>query len=158
MLRFRNITATPNDPVERWGSDGIVTALERGSLQHWNRIAVAAVDPKSKVASQVESAFKICQSKAAIIWTRERIAELRATPEERVARELHTLRMSSGLTQAEFAQRLETSASRLSTYISGQVTPSAAFMVRARDFSELARRENFKDYWHAKKGSTNSDR
>ncbi|MFD2862989.1 helix-turn-helix domain-containing protein [Salininema proteolyticum] len=36
------------------------------------------------------------------------------------------------MSQAEFAERIGTSASRLSTYISGKVMPSAALMVRIR--------------------------
>ncbi len=36
----------------------------------------------------------------------------------------------SGLTNAQFAELIGTSASRLSTYLSGQVTPSAAMLVR----------------------------
>lgn len=151
MLKFRNINATPLDPVEAWGPEGILTALERGTLKYWERIAVAAIDPKSKVASQVEAAFKICHSKAAVVWTSERIKSLRATPEERVAHELHRLRIFSGLTQSEFAERLDTSASRFSTYINGQVTPSAAFMIKAKDLSELARHENSHNYWHGRR-------
>lgn len=37
---------------------------------------------------------------------------------------------STGLTDAEFARRVGTSASRLSTYLSGKVTPSSAMLVR----------------------------
>ncbi|MGI8949078.1 MAG: helix-turn-helix domain-containing protein [Ornithinimicrobium sp.] len=37
---------------------------------------------------------------------------------------------ASGLTTAEFASRIGTSRTRLSTYRSGQVTPSAALLVR----------------------------
>lgn len=38
----------------------------------------------------------------------------------------------SGLSRAEFASRVGTSASRLSTYVSGRVTPSAALLLRMR--------------------------
>lgn len=37
----------------------------------------------------------------------------------------------SGLTQADFARLLGTSATRLSTYLSGKTIPSAALYVRA---------------------------
>ena len=43
---------------------------------------------------------------------------------------------NSGLTQAAFARALETSASRLSTYLSGSTSPSAAFFVRARRLAD----------------------
>jgi transcriptional regulator with XRE-family HTH domain len=38
----------------------------------------------------------------------------------------------SGLSKAQFAARIGTSPSRLSTYLNGKVTPSAALMVRVR--------------------------
>jgi transcriptional regulator with XRE-family HTH domain len=38
----------------------------------------------------------------------------------------------SGLNMTEFASRIGTSASRLSTYATGKVTPSAALMLRIR--------------------------
>jgi transcriptional regulator with XRE-family HTH domain len=38
----------------------------------------------------------------------------------------------SGLSKAQFAARIGTSPSRLSTYLNGKVTPSAALMVRMR--------------------------
>ena len=41
----------------------------------------------------------------------------------------------SGLTQAAFASRIGTSASRPSTYLRGEVTPSASLLVRARNDS-----------------------
>ncbi|MEZ5382628.1 MAG: helix-turn-helix transcriptional regulator [Microthrixaceae bacterium] len=37
---------------------------------------------------------------------------------------------ASGLTAAQFAELVGTSGSRLSTYVSGKVTPSAAMLVR----------------------------
>jgi transcriptional regulator with XRE-family HTH domain len=47
-----------------------------------------------------------------------------------VAAQIQAAVMRSGLSQAEFASRIGTSASRFSTYISGKVTPSATLMVR----------------------------
>jgi transcriptional regulator with XRE-family HTH domain len=39
---------------------------------------------------------------------------------------------ASGLSQAAFASRLGTSASRMSTYLRGEVTPSASLLIRAQ--------------------------
>jgi len=41
----------------------------------------------------------------------------------------------SGLTRAEFAKSIGTSASRLSTYCPGKVTPSAALLLRILDLA-----------------------
>ena len=45
-------------------------------------------------------------------------------------REVEALVSESGLSLAEFASRIGTSRSRLSTYRSGRVTPSAALLLR----------------------------
>jgi len=57
-------------------------------------------------------------------------------PEERaeVAAALRDTLKQSGLTQADFARHLGTSATRLSTYLSGSTIPSAAIYLRAHRF------------------------
>jgi DNA-binding transcriptional regulator YiaG len=52
-----------------------------------------------------------------------------------VAEEVRRLVDVSGLSLTEFASRMGTSVSRLSTYRSGRVTPSAALMTRMRRVS-----------------------
>jgi len=54
-------------------------------------------------------------------------------PEERVevAAALHGTLTQSGITQTDFARHLGTSATRLSTYLSGSTIPSAAIYLRA---------------------------
>jgi transcriptional regulator with XRE-family HTH domain len=53
--------------------------------------------------------------------------------------EVRRLVDESGLTRADFASRIGTSASRLSTYVNGKVTPSAALLLRMK---ENAQREH----------------
>jgi transcriptional regulator with XRE-family HTH domain len=53
-----------------------------------------------------------------------------AKEREEVAAEVGRLIKMSGLSRAEFASRIGTSPSRLSTYATGKVTPSAALMLR----------------------------
>jgi transcriptional regulator with XRE-family HTH domain len=53
-----------------------------------------------------------------------------------VAAEVAQLADRSGLTRAEFASRIGTSPPRLSTYVTGKVTPSAALLVRMRNIAE----------------------
>jgi len=64
------------------------------------------------------------------------IAAARETAEgeerEAVAAEVEELIRKSGLSRGEFAAVIGTSASRLSTYATGKVTPSAALLVRMR--------------------------
>jgi len=49
-----------------------------------------------------------------------------------VAAEIIRLQAASGLARAEFAAAIGTSTSRLCTYLSGKVTPSAGLLVRMR--------------------------
>jgi transcriptional regulator with XRE-family HTH domain len=58
--------------------------------------------------------------------------EAEAAERNAVAAEIDQLIRSSGLSRAEFASRIGTSTSRLSTYVTGKVTPSAALLVRMR--------------------------
>lgn len=58
-----------------------------------------------------------------------------------VAREIRRLVAMSGLSQRQFAALCGTSAPRISTYVNGLVTPSAAMMVRFVRVSQLAQRQ-----------------
>jgi hypothetical protein len=48
MLKFRNINASPSDPVEQWGVEGILCAFERGSIDDWGKIWKSIYVDKSK--------------------------------------------------------------------------------------------------------------
>ena len=59
-LKFRNITASVDDPVETWPFEGILTAVERGTLPDWRRLAAAIRDdPWGPVAQQVLEAVEM---------------------------------------------------------------------------------------------------
>jgi DNA-binding transcriptional regulator YiaG len=53
-----------------------------------------------------------------------------------VATEIQRLIEKSGLSRAAFASHIGTSTSRLSTYATGKVVPSAALLVRMRSVAE----------------------
>jgi DNA-binding transcriptional regulator YiaG len=58
--------------------------------------------------------------------------EAERSEREAVAAEIDAIVRESNLSRAEFASRIGTSTSRLSTYVTGKVTPSAALVVRMR--------------------------
>ncbi|MGH7911576.1 MAG: helix-turn-helix domain-containing protein [Candidatus Dormibacteraceae bacterium] len=140
-LRFRNVDASPEDPVESWPFEGILAALERGSLPDWQRLtAVIDADPWGNLARQVEEALEVSRPygvaelfETIIATARERAA---ASERRQVADEIQRLVERSGLSRRAFAVAIGTSASRLSTYLSGSVVPSAALLVRMRGASE----------------------
>ncbi len=140
-LRFRNVSASPDDPVETWPLEAVHTALARGSLTDWRRmVRTIKDDPWGPTARQVEEVlsydrpYGVSESMSRIVARARREAEAEARRE--VAAEISAAIARSGLSQREFASRLGTSASRLSTYVSGAVTPSASLLVRARRISK----------------------
>jgi DNA-binding transcriptional regulator YiaG len=136
-LKFRNVEASPDDPVETWPFEGILAAVERGTLPDWRRLAKAiSADPWGPVAQQVIEVLSLSRPYGTAELLEGVVARARqeASESERheVAAEIRSLVDGSGLSRQEFAERIGTSRSRLSTYISGRVVPSAALMARIR--------------------------
>lgn len=135
-LRFRNLEIDPSAPVAEWGVEGLLAAIDRGSLPDWRRIVSAInAEPWGPLASDLSEAVELAEDRGVAATLRRAIAHARQRAENRarteVSRRLTALVTESGLTAAEFATRLGTSPSRLSTYLSGKVMPSAALLVRA---------------------------
>ena len=136
-LKFRNVDASPYDPVETWPFEGILAAVERGTLPDWDRLATAIrADPWGPVAQQVLEAVRLSRPYGTTELLEAVVARARrlAIDSERdtVASEVRDLVGRSGLSKQDFADRIGTSRSRLSTYMSGKVVPSATLMVRMR--------------------------
>lgn len=133
---FRNLTVTPADPIELWGVEGILTALDRGGLAEWSRIRRAIeTEPHGKSASDLEQALDLAEDRGAATLMRMQLERARWTEAEHVADRIRRFVRESGLSNAAFAERIGTSASRLSTYARGTVTPSAVMFERMRKVS-----------------------
>jgi hypothetical protein len=136
-LEFRNVDASPDDPVDKWPLEAVQTALERGGISHWKRLASAIrALPWGPVARAVEEVLSYSRPYG-VTEAMERVIarareEVEGAERRAVADEVGLLIRDSGLSRAEFASRIGTSASRLSTYATGKVTPSAALMLRMR--------------------------
>lgn len=145
-LRFRNLNVSPDDPVERWPVEAVQTALERGSVRDWRRlIEVIDRDPWGKTARQVEHVLTYSRPYG-VANLMERVLQSARTGAERAEREVVAGRITqaiadSGLSRADFASRIGTSVSRLSTYATGKVAPSAALMVRIERVAAEAARQ-----------------
>jgi DNA-binding transcriptional regulator YiaG len=136
-LKFRNVDASPDDPVETWPFEGILAAVERGTLPDWDRLATAIrVDPWGPVAQQVLEAVHLSHPYGTTELLEAVVARARQlainSERDNVAAEVRDLVGRSGLSRQDFADRIGTSRSRLSTYMSGKVVPSATLMVRMR--------------------------
>ncbi len=143
-LAFRNLSITPGAPISQWPAEAVQSALERGDLAHWHRLAAeVTARPWGKTARQVAEVLSHSRPYgiAEVMETVLRQARERAEVAEReaVAGEIRDAIKRSGLSRAEFASAIGTSASRLSTYAAGKVTPSAALMIRIRQVAGAVR-------------------
>lgn len=134
-LQFRNVDASPSDPVVTWPHEALVTAIERGLVPDWQPIfAELTRDPWGPVARKIERYLSYAPSSGTTTLFRLAIERARQKAEEderaAVAQSIRAAIASSGLTAAQFAERIGTSASRLSTYARGSVTPSAHMLLR----------------------------
>ena len=141
-LAFRNLTITPEAPVSEWPTEAVQAALERGDLADWHRIVAA--DTGRSLGEDRAASGRGAQP-LTTVWRRRShgdgccpapVNEPRPPNALRSPPKSGRLSSGSGLSRAEFASRIGTSASRLSTYASGKVTPSATLMLRIRRVAE----------------------
>lgn len=141
---FRNVEGTPELPVEQWPYEAIVATIERGTLKDWLPIidAIRAA-PWGEVARQIEEYLGYAAAYGVGPLLRRTIERARQHCEQaerqEVAARIRRAVTQSGLSRAEFARTIGTSRSRLSTYCSGSVVPSAALLVRIERLGEQSR-------------------
>lgn len=134
-VSLRNVDVPLDADVTDWPYEALVTVLERGLVADWQPVFRALrTDPWGPVARRVEHYLTYTDEPGVRVLFGRALAAARAALErsERadVAARIRAAVASSGLSQAEFASRVGTSRSRLSTYASGRVTPSAAMLLR----------------------------
>lgn len=140
----RNVDVPDDAPVGEWPYEALVSVIERGTIRDWARLTShIRQDPWGPVARQVEQYLSYGEAWGVAPLLRRRIAAARADAEAgdkaAVAAEVRALVDRSGLTATEFASRVGTSRTRLSTYQRGRVTPSAALLRRMQRVAEQAR-------------------
>lgn len=134
-LQFRNVEASPDDEVATWPYEALVTAIDRGLVPDWQPIfAEIRRAPWGTTARRIESYLTWREPDGvstlfalAVEAARDRTAEAERAE---VAARVRSAVARSGLTSARFAREIGTSASRLSTYATGTVVPSASLLLR----------------------------
>ena len=144
-LNFRNVNASPSDPVATWPYEALVTAIEQGLVPDWRPIFdELKIDPWGPVSRKIERYLEYAPRDGVTVLFRLAIDRARDNAEVRervlVADRVRGAIKASGLTAGKFAERVGTSASRLSTYARGTVTPSAHMLIRILDTPELLER------------------
>ena len=134
-VAFRNVSVSPQDPVADWPFEALAETLERGIINDWRPVlGEIRAHPWGRVARRVEHWIELSSDDRAAVFFGLCVAEARERAERaeraEVARRVREAIARSGLTAAEFAREVGTSASRLSTYASGRVMPSASMLLR----------------------------
>lgn len=134
-VQFRNVDVAPADDVTTWPFEALVTVIERGLVADWQVVfAEIRRQPWGPVARRVERIAASTDDVAAGRLFSLAVACARAGAErlerDAVAARVRAAIAASGLTAGDFASLVGTSASRLSTYATGKVVPSAAMLVR----------------------------
>jgi DNA-binding transcriptional regulator YiaG len=129
--------------------DEVLMAWDHGGIRAWRgQVAIIASNPWGPYGNELKELALAANRPAPVHAIDEAVRVFRTRFERRerelVAREIRQLVAMSGLSQREFAAMAGTSASRLSTYVNGLVTPSATMMVRIRRFSDLVQKRRAK--------------
>ena len=136
-----SLAAYEKKPLEFWPTAAIRLAVESGDLDVWQRIVVALKrDPYGRTARQVEEVLETAPSYGIGKALTEVLArsrnDLEADERAEVARQIHLLIDRSGLSGREFASRIGVSGEDLAAFLTGDVSPSAAQLVRMRRLSD----------------------
>lgn len=134
-LRFRHVAVDPDDPVETWPYEAVVAAIERGTVDDWARLTSAVrADPWGELARSLEDYLGYAEPSGVTALLHRAITSARqgadAADRAAVAARVRELIALSGVSADRLARRAGTSGSRLSTYATGKVVPSAALMRR----------------------------
>ena len=134
-VQFRNVDASPTDAVRTWPYEALVIAIDQGLVADWQPIfAELRRSPWGRLARRVERYLSYREADGVSTLFALAIERARSDTEQadraEVAARVRSAVARAGLTHQEFARLVGTSASRLSTYLSGKVTPSAALLIR----------------------------
>ena len=140
-LLLEGIDPEASLPVVRTVGE-LVGLVDGGSVLEWRHhlamIAASPWSPYSRHLGDLATQASLPAVAALVAQFTEVCRQQNKERErEQVAEEVRRLVAGSGVTQRQFAQWVGTSPSRLSTYVSGSVTPSASLMLRMARTSRL---------------------
>ena len=134
----------PRTPTIR-SADELLDLIRHGNARRWRAALLPLIEsPWGPYGEHVVKLSKDARLDviAEILEECRKVYRHRQEQRERdaIAREIRRLVAISGLTQRQFAARIGTSPSRLSTYVNGRVIPSAAMLLRIRRVAHNQRR------------------
>jgi DNA-binding transcriptional regulator YiaG len=140
FLLLADVKPNQSAPLLR-SADELRSLIDHGNVELWRRqLSAIANGPWGPHGERLLKFADEADLPAVKLSVDQAIRHYKKTYEkaekDAVAREIRELVPASGVTQRTFSQYIGTSASRLSTYANGVVTPSAAMMLRIRRTAE----------------------
>ena len=140
---LRNVDIEPGTAPGEWPAEAVQTVIERGSLSEWRTLAAEIRrSPWGRVARVVEGITSWAEHPgldevfvAIITDARQSVV---ANGRNAWAKYVRQLRADTGLSMREFAALAGTSASRLSDYENGRVSPTTDALARLSHAAEAA--------------------
>lgn len=134
-LAFRNVDDDPATDPDEWPFEGVLAAVERGSLTDWRRLAaVIAANPWGPCARAVEDIAGWGENGGLDALFVDLIGAARRRVDDescrRYGERIRQIRRALGMSQRQFAPLIGTSAQRLSSYENGRVAPSTVVLGR----------------------------
>jgi len=143
VRRFRNVAARPDDQVREWPAEAVESALDRGSLGDWRRLAAEVHrSPWGSVARTVMTVAGwgehpgLDEVMQAVVATARK--EVVGAGRAKWAGHIRSLRWSTGLSMRAFAALAGTSASRLSDYENARVAPTTDVLAKLEHTAAIA--------------------
>jgi DNA-binding transcriptional regulator YiaG len=134
-VRFRNLDFDSTAPLDAWPAEAIETAIDRGSLSDWRRLADAIRrnpwGPAARTAENVVSwgeHYGVDALMSGVIRRAREDVVRRGRAE--YASQIRSWRSQTGMTLRQFALEAGTSASRLSDYENAKVAPTTDVLGR----------------------------
>lgn len=137
-LRFRNLDITPDDPVELWGFEGMLAAIDRGYARDWRKL-VNAVAGNPTLREVFDEARDAAESRSTVALLDEMLRQAERTPKQIALERLRDAFNGTRMTQGELAAELGTSRTRLNSYLTGKVTPSMDVLVAVEQIADRYR-------------------
>ena len=139
----RNVVVDAAAPVSSWPFEAVHAAIDRGSLADWRRLAAEIHRaPWGRVARAVEVVTGWDEhpgvDAALLAVVQQTRDDVSAEGRGRWATHIRSLRAGTGLSMRQFSRLAGTSASRLSDYENGRVSPTTETLGRLEHAARVA--------------------
>ena len=109
---------TPDDPVESWGFEGMLAAIDRGYAKDWSKL-VAAVAANPGLDEMFNEARDAAESRASVAVIDAALERARRTPEQQKRARVLSAVQGTRMTPEHLSRDIGITPAQLTAYIAG---------------------------------------